>query len=200
MSAGDWLILALVCSAGAISPGPSLLLVLRHATDSAAAGRRCALAHGAGVMAYAALVVSGLSVLLASQPRWFDAISAVGALWMLYLAVRLWQAAAAPLASAEVASVAARDGLMMALLNPKIMLFFVAIFSQFLPAQASLTQQWGMAALAGLIDAGWYLLVATLWQFGGMANRLRARLGQLNRVAAVVFALAAAWLLIKLWL
>ena len=48
------------------------------------------------------------------------------------------------------------------LFNPKVVIFFVAIFSQFLNAEQIIATQVFAALMAGLIDAGWYALVVIL--------------------------------------
>jgi threonine/homoserine/homoserine lactone efflux protein len=56
----------------------------------------------------------------------------------------------------------ASKGFLIVFLNPKIALFFLAVFSQFLHPGQSLVLQWSMASLAGVIDALWYLSIAFL--------------------------------------
>jgi len=46
--------------------------------------------------------------------------------------------------------------------NPKVVIFFVAIFSQFLSAEQLISTQVFAALMAGLIDAAWYALVGIL--------------------------------------
>ena len=84
-----WLSLALVCLLGAMSPGPSLAIVVRHSvTSGTRAGVICAFAHGCGIFLWAALMVSGLGALFLAQPTWFDGLRALGALFLMYLGCR----------------------------------------------------------------------------------------------------------------
>ena len=57
---------------------------------------------------------------------------------------------------------AARDGFLIALINPKIILFFSALFSQFVSVDSELWVKLLMAAIAGTVDTLWYMLVAWL--------------------------------------
>ena len=50
-------------------------------------------------------------------------------------------------------------GLTTSLINPKILIFFTSIFSQFINQDYSIYTKFGMALLAGLIDTTWYILV-----------------------------------------
>ena len=61
----SWLYLCLVCLLGASSPGPSLLLILKHSfADGRRAGIRASVGHGLGVFIYALVSASGLSLIL----------------------------------------------------------------------------------------------------------------------------------------
>ena len=73
MTLTEWTILALVCLAGASSPGPSLALLLQTIMkDGRRAGVVFGLAHGLGIFFYAVLVVSGVSVALSFVPLLID--------------------------------------------------------------------------------------------------------------------------------
>jgi len=73
-----------------------------------------------------------------------------------------------------------RDGFLIVFFNPKIIVFFLAVFSQFLSADQSTTTQIAAAALAGVLDAAWYALVAILVSAGQVAHRLRDYAGQID--------------------
>lgn len=188
MNAWDWLALAGVCAAGAVSPGPSLALVVRHAVDSPAAGLRCALAHALGVGCYAALAVTGVALVLAESALLGRTVAVLGGIWLLGLALRLWRSSAAWSPAAVSTNQALRDGLLMALVNPKVMLFFVAVFARFLPAGASPAEHAGIVLLVMLVDGGWYALVSLLLQRPGLLERLRRQAGLINRGSALILA------------
>tara|TARA_B100001093_G_scaffold446493_1_gene450830 strand:+ start:184 stop:798 length:615 start_codon:yes stop_codon:yes gene_type:complete len=165
MSVSQWWPLALVCLLGAISPGPSLAVVARHSISGGALrGILCAVTHGMGIFLWAMLMVSGLGALLVTQPSWFDAIRALGASFLLYLGVRalLQTRKKFDRGSYNIkdGARAGRDGFMIALSNPKIAIFFAALFSQFMQPKATLTEKLIIAATATFIDALWYVVVA----------------------------------------
>ena len=165
MSVSQWWALALVCLLGAISPGPSLAVVARHSVSGGALGGiLCAVTHGMGIFLWAMLMVSGLGALLVTQPSWFDAIRALGASFLLYLGARalLQTCKKFDRGSDNIkdGARAGRDGFLIALSNPKIAIFFAALFSQFMQPEATLTGKLIIAATAAFIDALWYVVVA----------------------------------------
>ena len=80
----DWLLLAGVCALGAMTPGASLAVVLRHTLHgSAPAGVRAGLAHALGIGVYAAATVAGLAVVLHRFPSLETGIRLAGSLFLL---------------------------------------------------------------------------------------------------------------------
>ena len=77
MTLSAWLSLALVCLLGAMSPGPSLAIVVRHSvTRGTRAGVICAFSHGFGIFLWAALMV--LSLIHISEPTRLLSIGGCG--------------------------------------------------------------------------------------------------------------------------
>ena len=187
MTLTEWAPLALVCLLGAMSPGPSLALVVRHAaTKGAVAGVFCAVTHGAGIFLWASATVTGLGAVVVSQPTWFGAIRAVGALFLLYLGLsallgRPNEAGAAEKPAQPEYARVGWEGFLIALSNPKIAVFFVALFSQFIEPEASIFQQFFIAATAAVIDAAWYGLVAISISRAALMGQIRTRATLLNR-------------------
>ncbi|GAL28466.1 putative threonine efflux protein [Vibrio variabilis] len=95
---------------------------------------------------YALVTVLGLSVLLHQFPMLFKTISLLGALylaWLGYNAIRSKGGIVDRLESGKQVSVAsaAREGLLISLLSPKIALFFTALFSQFVAVGSEITDK-----------------------------------------------------------
>ena len=201
MSVSQWWPLALVCLLGAMSPGPSLAIVVRHTvTSGTRAGVICAVAHGFGIYLWAALMVSGLGALLLAQPTWFEGLRALGAGFLLYLGCRALMAhrgASANAIEANSASgKAAREGLVIALSNPKIAVFFAALFSQFIQPDATVKTQLMIATTAALIDALWYTVVAVLLSRPARSGRFMHHGGLLERgfgVILIMLSVAVLW-------
>ncbi|MDW1913468.1 LysE family translocator, partial [Vibrio sp. 707] len=132
-----WLSLFTVCLLGAMSPGPSLAIVAKHALAGGRMnGLATAWAHAFGIGIYAFITLIGLAVVLQQSPMLFKTISLAGAAYLAYLgfnALRSKGGVAAKLESGEETTVlqSAREGFLISILSPKIALFFIALFSQF---------------------------------------------------------------------
>ncbi|MFC3282858.1 LysE family translocator [Litchfieldella rifensis] len=186
-----WLSLAAVCAMGAMSPGPSLALVLRHTLGGGRLpGVAAALSHALGVGLYALLTVWGLGALIARQPLLFQFITWVGAAYLAWLGIKAlragrvatWQASGVITSRAQ----AAREGMLVALGNPKLILFFVALLSQFVSPEMSLAAKTLIVATAMVIDGGWYVLVAMALSHSSVLPWLQARAHWINRLTGVL--------------
>lgn len=192
MSLTTWLALAAVCFLGAMSPGPSLAVVVRHTVaGSRAHGVATAVSHAAGIGLYALLTSFGLAVLITGSPVVYHVLAIAGAGYLLWLgigALRGGGAVEAPSAeqpSGRVAA-AARDGFAISLLNPKIAIFFLALFSQFVHPGMGLFAHVLMAVTAMVIDGAWYALVAVALSRAAVLAALRRRGHWIDRATGVL--------------
>jgi threonine/homoserine/homoserine lactone efflux protein len=146
MTVSTWLLFVSVSLAAAFSPGPGVLMAISTATTQ---GARRALYSSAGnalgVFIVATTAVAGLGLLLKTSALAFGALKLAGAAYLVYLGIKTWrsaridvagdtaQAAAAPQVVAASRFSTFRSGLLVAVSNPKSILFFTAIFPQFMP-------------------------------------------------------------------
>ena len=186
-----WLSLVAICAMGAMSPGPSLALVLRHTLGGGRLpGVTAGVFHAFGVGFYALLTVLGLGALMARFPLVFQLVTWGGAAYLAWLGLKALragrsgaiQAGAALTTSAQ----AAREGVLVALGNPKLILFFVALLSQFVSPEMSLTAKAIIVLTAMVIDGGWYVLVALVLSHSRVLPWLQQRAHWINRITGVM--------------
>ena len=94
MEMTSWLALAAICVMGAISPGPSLALIIRNTVQGGQGhGVATALGHGLGVGIYALITALGLAILITQTPLLFDLIRYGGAAFLAWLGRQIfaWQ-------------------------------------------------------------------------------------------------------------
>jgi threonine/homoserine/homoserine lactone efflux protein len=146
-----------------VTPGPATALVIRSALRG---GRRAALATIAAnslcVLVWAALSVLGMSALVAASATAFAALKVVGAVVLVHLGVQALRRAGR---GEEIVvggrglppATAFRDALLTGITNPKLAVFFVALFPQFVPAGAPvLGTALLMAVTIVALDVVWY--------------------------------------------
>lgn len=214
MSFTAWLSLLAICCLGAMSPGPSLAMVVRHTLSGGRGkGILCAWAHSIGIGLYALVTLLGLAVVLKQAPMVFNGIAITGALYLGWMGVKalgskggisdkldagngsesaLVEGAGSAADHSRAATLAAaRDGLAISLFNPKIMLFFLALFSQFVMAADSLVGQSLIVFTPLVIDGLWYTFIALILSHPSVLPRLRAKAAIIDKLSGVVLILLA---------
>tara|TARA_R110002050_G_scaffold102745_1_gene211509 strand:- start:2817 stop:3434 length:618 start_codon:yes stop_codon:yes gene_type:complete len=197
MTLSTWLGLLAICCLGAMSPGPSLAMVVRHTLGGGRLhGIVCAWAHSIGIGVYALVTLLGLAAILKASPVIFNTIAVTGAIylaWMGMQALRSKGGMQQKLAAGQPTSlwIAARDGMAISLFNPKILLFFLALFSQFvLAAQTAIGQ--GLIVFTPLIvDGLWYTIIAFVLSHSAVLPKLRNQAKLIDRLSGVVLILLA---------
>lgn len=141
MSLSLWLSFVAVALAATFSPGPGVLLAI--STTLALGARRTlysSAGNAAGVFIVSCVAASGAGLLFARSPAAFTVLKTAGAAYLAWLGIRQWRQAGT--ASMQLATMHDGDGsrralfmrgLAVACSNPKSILFFTAVFPQFLP-------------------------------------------------------------------
>jgi threonine/homoserine/homoserine lactone efflux protein len=182
---------------GAISPGPSFVLVARTAV---ALSRRDALAMalgmGVGGVIFAGSALLGLMVVLASVPWIYIAIKVAGGFYLLYLALSLWKSANHSVKTEDMRQGSGRGmfrsfavGLMTQLSNPKTAIWYASIFTVFLSADQPRALAGMLLPMIFAIEAGWYALVAVVFSSAGPRHSYLRLKPSVDRVAGGVMAL-----------
>lgn len=185
-----------------VSPGPDTIVILRHALTG---GRGTGLAAVSGVqlglLVHTALAVAGISLLIASSPVLFRGLTVIGAVYLAWLGIQslrgvgglVVETGAAPAGAAR----ACREAALCNILNPKVILWYLALLPNFVnPEAGDVTAQ--LIVLSALMIA-----INVLWQapMALAADGVRRWLGRpeamraINRVSGVILLGMAALML-----
>lgn len=178
----------------ALTPGPGVLYIVAR---SLAQGRRAGLASVAGValgnLGNAVAAGVGLAALFQVSDLAFSVVKYAGAAYLVYLGIRALSASAAPAQAAapapEPIARIFRDGVVVALLNPKTTVFFAAFLPQFMtPGSVSMLQPLLLGTLFVLIAAATDALYAVLaGSLGRVIGRGQAARSAGRRLAGLTF-------------
>lgn len=173
----------------AVLPGPAVIYVV---TRSVGQGRLAGVVSAAGVgtgnLIHVAAATLGLSALLVSSAIAFTAVKYLGAAYLVYLGVRaLVDRGGADQPEAverQALGRGYRNGIVVAVLNPKTALFFLAFLPQFVdPSAGSTVTQVAilgflLVAITAASDTCWALLSGTVggWLRGSVRRTRRRRL------------------------
>ncbi len=204
MSLTHWLLFTSVVIAVIVMPGPAAALCLSHGV---AHGRLRTLVTVLGlVLSSLALIVlslAGLGALLASSGTLFNVVKYVGAAYLIYLGISIWRSRPnESIVGAKTVTRASqptttplrrllRTGFLVGISNPKDLLFFGALFPQFVDTNAPLFSQ------TAILSATWCVVafaVMSLYaaigaKLGKSVDALNAQ-GVFNRITGGVFIVA----------
>ena len=190
--------IAAAITLGAMSPGPSFLMVARAAiARSRADGLAAALGMGVGGVLFACAALLGLHVVLIAVPWLYLVLKILGGAYLVFIGVMMWRGARKRVGVAEDERIARgrswASSFSLALLtqvsNPKAAVVYASVFVALLPPEVP---RWAMLVLPLVIfaiEAGWYAIVAlALSAPSPRAGYLRFKAG-IDRAAGTVMAL-----------
>lgn len=141
-----WIAFVVAATALNFLPGPSMMLVIARAL---ARGSRAATGTILGIVVGDAMLIVlslfGVGVLLATSAEIFFVLKWIGAIYLIYLGIQQWRSD--PRAQADTPSPRRyafsgfAQGVVVTLLNPKVIAFNIAFFPQFLDPDAPLAPQ-----------------------------------------------------------
>jgi threonine/homoserine/homoserine lactone efflux protein len=197
---------ALVSGMTSLVPGPSMLFVMGQAMWRGARHGATALAGvQLGYIGWWLLAALGLGTLAAAVPLAFQALAIGGALYLGWLGAQALRHAGASVdedgtPARQPSRRAFRDGILVALSNPKALIYIVALLPPFVdPHEPVVPQLVVLAAVAMAIDVALGLL------YIGAGSRLAAAMARpdtrawLDRVVGTIFVLIALGILVELY-
>lgn len=144
MTVSTWLLFLSVSLAAAFTPGPGVLMAISTAgTQGAGRALYSSAGNALGVFIVATTAVAGLGLILKTSALAFGALKLIGAAYLIYLGIKTWRQSSRDAGPAALAAAVQavqmtrwatfRAGLLVAVSNPKAILFFTAVFPQFMP-------------------------------------------------------------------
>ncbi len=193
MTLSLWLIYLLAAIGLSLTPGPNGLLSITHSLRFGVARTAwTALGGISGFMILVAASLAGLGALLAASEQAFSVAKWVGAAYLVFLGIRTWRAPPPVISRTGSVDADARgyqlfaEGFLVAVSNPKALIFFAAFLPQFMAPGTGFWMQW-------LILGGTFAVVEFIYEIAlaVLARQIAPWLGRngrwFNKVAGVMF-------------
>ena len=196
-----WSQFALVCLLGAMSPGPSLALIIRNSISyNRMSGIIASVAHGLGICVYATVTVIVLEFILRNSETIFFIIQICGSLFLIILGLIFIfkKNNENQTENYQIHSSSFAQGFIIAIINPKILIWFTAIFSQFIDINATFFNKTILVLTPSIIDAIWYSLVSILVTGYGLKEILNKKKFVIQKIIGVLLILIALSLIYSL--
>ena len=209
MIQAEWAVFVTVALAHALavaSPGPDFAMVVRQ---SLAFGRSAGLwtagGIGAGILFHVAYGLFGLNWLTQKYPQSLTLLGVAGALFLLWMGAQAVRAKPLPDNGEELPPAQPGDaakffgiGVLTNVLNPKAVLFFVALFTAVVTGPVSTTLKIVLGAWIPLATFGWFAFVATMLGNAATRRKLRHVAHWIDRAMGAVLLLLGAGMLVSL--
>lgn len=190
--------------AAIVSPGPDLFQIIRVGTRSRASGIFCALGIMVGNTLWVLASLIGLSALIQAVPEVLAVLQLLGGSYLIYMGVNAVRGGINARRAGTTTTIRGPEltpkkafwlGVRTNLANPKAVLFFGAVFAQFIRPE--------MGAVWMAVVALVLILIGLIW-FTGFAALIRAVARPLDKwgflvdiVAGVIFILLGVWMVVE---
>ena len=195
-----WFQFAAVCIAGAISPGPSLALIIRNSTKyNRLGGIMSAVGHGLGMGIYAIFAVTGLSIIILTNIYIFKSIQIVGIIFLFVFGILFifQKNEKIDIDNSQNKLNSFLQGFSISILNPKILIWFSAVFSQFVKSDSTFLTNSILVITASAIDCIWYILVALIVTSYGLKDFFQKRINAIQKISGTVLVIISILLIIN---
>ena len=191
-----------VCLLGAMSPGPSMAVVIHNAIlKGRYNGILTAIGHGIGITVYATFAVLGIGLVIKTNLFIFNSLKILSIIFLLFIGMK-------SILSKDNLNLEAKDskekalsffqGFSISILNPKILVWFIAIYSQFMSINNELIFNIYLVSIAGIIDACWYIALTLIITTASSLSFFQTKINLIRKIQGFFFIALGLVLLINL--
>ena len=192
----------IVCLLGAMSPGPSMAVVINNAIFKGKYnGILTAIGHGIGITVYATFAVLGLGLIIKTNLFIFNSLKILSIIFLIFMGIK-------SILKKEKLDVEKKDikqntvsflqGFSIAILNPKIFIWFIAVYSQFMSTNNHLIFDIYLILIAGITDACWYIILTLTVTMASAFSFFQTKINLIQKIQGFFFIFLALGLLINL--
>lgn len=183
-----------------VSPGPNFIIVTNTSMSvSRTAGLFAGLGLAAASLTWAVMAMAGLGFVITRFEWLHTALQVVGALYLIWLGIKMIRGATKPLQPTEATAVtwqaAMRRAYIVSMTNPKSVAFFGSIFALVVPAQAPFWFYGVIAAICFLLSTMWYCGLAFFFSNPRVAGHFLRFKASIERVMGAALILLGGRLL-----
>ena len=190
-----------ICLLGAMSPGPSMVLVINNAIFKGRYnGILTSLGHGAGIAIYATFAVLSLGFIIKTNLFIFQSLKILSIIFLIFIGVNLIlkkEKINLVKENTKEKVVSFFQGLSISILNPKIFIWFIAFFSQFMSDDNNYLYNLILISTAGIVDACWYILLTTLTTSSILRLFFEKKSVQIRKIIGVVYLIISLMLILR---
>ena len=192
----------IVCLLGAMSPGPSMVVVINNAIFKGRYnGILTSIGHGIGIAVYATIAVLGLGLIIKTNIFIFNGLKILSIIFLIFIGVKsIFNKEKLNLEKKSIKenTISFLQGFGISILNPKIFVWFVAIYSQFMSANNELMFNIYLVLIAGVIDMCWYIILTLAVTTVSALSFFQSKLNLIQKIQGFFFIALGLGLLFKI--
>jgi len=193
-----------VCLLGAMSPGPSMAVVINNAIFKGRYnGILTSIGHGIGIAVYATFAVLGLGLIIKTNIFIFNGLKILSIIFLIFIGLN-------SIFNKEKLNIEKRDtkentvsflqGFSISILNPKIFVWFIAIYSQFMSENNEIIFNIYLVSIAGIVDACWYIILTLVVTTASALTFFQTKILLIKKIQGFLFIIIGLVLLVNLFI
>ena len=181
----------IVCLLGAMSPGPSMAVVIHNAIFKGRYnGILTSIGHGIGIAIYATFAVLGLGLIIETNIIIFNSLKILSIIFLIFIGIKsILNKEKLNLEKKDVKekTISFLQGFSISILNPKILVWFIAIYSQFMSINNELIFNIYLVTIAGIVDAFWYIFLTLAVTTASALNFFQTKILLIQKIQGFLF-------------
>ena len=191
-----------VCLLGAMSPGPSMAVVIHNAIFKGRYnGILTSIGHAIGIAFYATFAVLGLGLIIEANIFIFNSLKILSIIFLIFIGTKsILNKKKLDLEKKDTKekTVSFLQGFSISILNPKILVWFIAIYSQFMSQNNELIFNIYLISIAGIVDACWYIFLTFAVTTASALTFFQTKIIIFQKIQGFIFLAIGVGLFIKL--
>ena len=193
-----------VCLLGAMSPGPSMAVVINNAIFKGRYnGILTSIGHGIGIAVYATFAVLGLGLIIKTNIFIFEGLKILSIIFLIFIGVKsIFNKEKINLEKKNLKenTISFIQGFSISILNPKIFVWFIAIYSQFMSVNNEIIFNIYLVSIAGIVDACWYIVLTIAVTTASALSFFKTKLVLIQKIQGFFFIALGLGLLINIFI
>ena len=194
----------IVCLLGAMSPGPSMAVVIHNAIFKGRYnGILTSIGHGLGIAIYATFAVLGLGLIIKTNIIIFNSLKILSIIFLIFIGMKsILNKEKLNLEKKDVKekTISFLQGFSISILNPKILIWFIAIYSQFMSVNNELIFNVYLVLIAGIVDAFWYIFLTLAVTTASALTFFQTKILLIKKIQGFLFVAIGLALLVDLFI
>jgi len=194
----------MVCLLGAMSPGPSMAVVINNAIFKGRFnGILTSIGHGIGIAIYATFAVLGLGLIIKTNVFIFNGLKILSIIFLILIGLRSIlnkEKLILEKKTLKDKTISFLQGFSISIFNPKIFVWFIAIYSQFMSVENKFIFNVYLISIAGIVDACWYIILTFAVTTASALKLFQTKLNIIQKIQGFFFIALGLVLIINLFL